>query len=209
MQKSYIFLTIQTATKQPFIFLSQGSEVIEVHLIENHHHLTENLIPYIEKALNNHSLNFKDLAAVACCNGPGSFTGIRIGISTAQTLSYALKIPLINFHSLELFVPNNPTAFSVALDAKSGGIYTASFSYKNETIECIKGPKKLSVESWSTDKTVLSPDAVQLIERKPELKPLIIPAKADFVHISKIIYNRFAKKNFTNTLNPLYLSSPA
>ena len=56
---------------------------------------SENLLLKIDKLLKENQLSIKDLKAIAVNRGPGSFTGLRVGISTANTLGYVLKIPVI------------------------------------------------------------------------------------------------------------------
>ena len=65
----------------------------------------KNLIPMTEKLLDEEGIDKKDIAAVAASAGPGSFTGIRIGVSTARALSQAWDVPCISVPSLEQFKP--------------------------------------------------------------------------------------------------------
>jgi len=68
-------------------------------------------------------LNISHISFIAICNGPGFFTGIRIGVSVAKALSYTKKIPLIPFHSLELIESKEDEA--KILDARGGKVYAA------------------------------------------------------------------------------------
>jgi tRNA threonylcarbamoyl adenosine modification protein YeaZ len=63
----------------------------------------------------------RDLNFIAICNGPGFFTGIRIGVSVAKALSYSAKVPLIPFHSLELLTAEPHQA--KVLDARGNRVY--------------------------------------------------------------------------------------
>ncbi len=69
----------------------------------------------------------KDLNFIAVCRGPGFFTGVRIGVTIAKTLSYTLHLPLISFHSLELIEAAADEA--KVLDARGGKVY---ISYGDE-----------------------------------------------------------------------------
>ena len=60
------------------------------------------LIPSIVQLLNNNSIDIKDLSEIVVVNGPGSFTGIRIGVTVAKTISYSLNIPIKSISSLAL-----------------------------------------------------------------------------------------------------------
>ena len=60
-----------------------------------HRILSETLLPNIKKLIEESDLKLNDLGAIVCFSGPGSFTGLRIGISTANALAYGLSIPII------------------------------------------------------------------------------------------------------------------
>ena len=81
----------------------------------------EELVPAIETLLKTHNTTYKDLTHLAVCIGPGSFTGLRIGLATAKGLELALGIPLIGVTSLEaaLYKKKAP----VWLDAARGSAY--------------------------------------------------------------------------------------
>lgn len=96
----------------------------------------KNLIPMTEKLLDEEGIDKKDIAAVAASAGPGSFTGIRIGVSTARALSQAWDVPCISVPSLEQFSPEYMArAGSVPADgplcvifnARRGQVYGACF----------------------------------------------------------------------------------
>lgn len=67
--------------------------------------------------------NLKELLYIAIGKGPGSYIGIRTGATVAKTLSYALKIPLIEFPSPLAFVPNREGTFTIIGDAKMGELF--------------------------------------------------------------------------------------
>jgi tRNA threonylcarbamoyladenosine biosynthesis protein TsaB len=88
----------------------------------------ERLMPMIEEALSKAGIAFKDLERIAVTTGPGSFTGVRVGVATARGLSLALGIPAIGIGSLEaraLPVARTARAGTVVavLDARRGELY--------------------------------------------------------------------------------------
>lgn len=96
-----LILNIETSTKSTSVALAKNGKLLalrEEHEVVSH---ATKLSPFIEEALKDVNLNLSDLDAIAISNGPGSYTGLRIGLSTAKGLCYALDIPLIMVSGLE------------------------------------------------------------------------------------------------------------
>jgi tRNA threonylcarbamoyladenosine biosynthesis protein TsaB len=94
---------------------------------------SERLLPQIDTALKQSKLNIKDLDAVCLSNGPGSFTGIRIGLSTAKAICMGNQIPLIAYNSLEVLAANlygNKLPILALNDAKMSEIYGALYTHE-------------------------------------------------------------------------------
>jgi tRNA threonylcarbamoyladenosine biosynthesis protein TsaB len=92
---------------------------------------SETLMPSIDAALKSLNRKVEEIGRIIICNGPGSFTGIRIGLATAKGISYGLQIPLIAFNSLELNAVNlygsrNPILSFV--DARMKEVYAALYT---------------------------------------------------------------------------------
>ena len=94
-----LILNIESATDVCSIALSQGGKLLSwVEEATNSHASRMTLM--IEEALNQANVSIKDLAAVAISNGPGSYTSLRVGASTAKGICYALDIPMIAVDTL-------------------------------------------------------------------------------------------------------------
>jgi len=89
----------------------------------------------IEKLLSKSKLKLKDLDCLGVCVGPGSFTGIRLGLSTMKALAYAVNKPLVGFKSLDLLAWAVRNKFEdilcIAQDAKRNNIYNAVYVNNN------------------------------------------------------------------------------
>lgn len=83
---------------------------------------SENLMPMIENAFSKTSLSLKDIDLIICDKGPGSFTGIRIGVATAKAFHDSMNIPCVGVSSLE----------SLAYNVKSNGYICSILDCKNE-----------------------------------------------------------------------------
>jgi len=131
--KDIFILNIETATKACSVSLSKNGELlcIEEELSEKYIH-SERLTTFIDKLLTYSKITFKDLNAIAVSKGPGSFTGLRIGVSTAKGLCYGLDIPLIAINTLDSlcanFLQNNQLLENEVLvpmiDARRREVYT-------------------------------------------------------------------------------------
>lgn len=98
-----LILNIETSTKVCSVALAKNGETIHVkeELGEQYIH-SEKLTVFIEELINNTEYTLNDLDAICVSKGPGSYTGLRIGVSCAKGLCYALKIPLMAIDSLTI-----------------------------------------------------------------------------------------------------------
>ena len=97
-----LILNLETATKVCSVTLSlDGEEVITKEMKAEKFSHSENLNLFVESIFKETKYSIKNLDAVAVSKGPGSYTGLRIGVSTAKGFCYALDIPLISIDSLE------------------------------------------------------------------------------------------------------------
>lgn len=97
-----------------YLFLDTSSFYINIALIDNDKiiykfkernspKLTENIFVYLEYAFKKSKIKKEDLDKIFIVNGPGSFTGVRVGLTIAKTMAWALKIPIIPLSTLELY----------------------------------------------------------------------------------------------------------
>ncbi len=113
-----LLLNIDTATETGSIALSDNSNVIEVMINEDQKDHAAWIHNAINEMMKNSSRGLQELDAVAVTAGPGSYTGLRVGMSTAKGLCYALHIPLITESTLKVMAH----AAVERTENKSGGI---------------------------------------------------------------------------------------
>ncbi len=128
-----IFLAIDTSTPRAALALGRPGDHPRVAPPEtdpSRRH-GRGLIPAIVSLLEAEGVNLADLGAIAVGLGPGSYTGLRIGLTAAKTLAYAVRKPLLALDSLEAIARNAPAdalRVAVAVDAQRGDAYVAEFA---------------------------------------------------------------------------------
>jgi len=143
-----VILNIETATRVCSVGVSIDGKLIalkESHTKNSH---DEQITLFVEEVLNKSGITTKELDAVAVSKGPGSYTGLRIGVSTAKGLCYGLDIPLIGINTLEAMAngminlinkTDNPTTSDALIcpmiDARRMEVYSSVFSLKLKIIE--------------------------------------------------------------------------
>jgi tRNA threonylcarbamoyladenosine biosynthesis protein TsaB len=130
---SYI-LNIETATKNCSVALAKNGETILCkEIAEEGYSHAERLHVFIDEICKESKISFQDLAAIAVSQGPGSYTGLRIGVSAAKGLCYALNIPLIAVDTLQVLASKATIAEGLIipmLDARRMEVYSAIFDFK-------------------------------------------------------------------------------
>ncbi len=137
-----IILNLETTTKNCSVSLSSDGDLIALKEInDGRYSHAENLHPFIASLLQETGYTYKDLSAVAVSKGPGSYTGLRIGVSAAKGLCFALDIPLIATDTLEALARTtkiNQGIIVPMLDARRMEVYQAVFSSDYTKVEAIK-----------------------------------------------------------------------
>ena len=98
---------------------------------------SERLLPQIDAGLKNSKIGIPDIDLVVIANGPGSFTGVRIGLATAKGICMAQNIPLLPINTLELLANNvadSSRNILALIDARMAEVYAALYSTKLELI---------------------------------------------------------------------------
>lgn len=134
-------LSIETSTSMCSVALHERGALLALAEIKEPGAHAEKLLLLVDEVFEKAALSFGDLDAVAVSQGPGSYTGLRIGVSTAKGIAYALDIPLIGINTLQAMAasqPLNQGEFVVAvLDARRMEVYTQTFGEANQEITSI------------------------------------------------------------------------
>jgi tRNA threonylcarbamoyladenosine biosynthesis protein TsaB len=128
-----MLLAIDTATRGISLALHDGSRVIAEASWETANHHTVELAPAVDAMLAQAKLKTNDLSAVAVALGPGSFTGLRIGLAMAKGLATSLNIPMLGIPTLEILAASQPCFdgdLIAVLQAGRGRICAQRFSFQ-------------------------------------------------------------------------------
>ena len=148
-----LILSIETSTTVCSVALTDGKKVIATRkLLEDKSHASH-LTILIREVLEESGRAMSDIEAIAISEGPGSYTGLRIGVSTAKGLCYALGVPLIGISTLkamayEVQATSKPSALLCPMiDARRMEVYTAVYNSSLDELQA-PHPKILNQESF-------------------------------------------------------------
>ncbi|MGN1270570.1 MAG: tRNA (adenosine(37)-N6)-threonylcarbamoyltransferase complex dimerization subunit type 1 TsaB [Clostridia bacterium] len=132
-----LILGISTSSNIASVAISKDAECIKELNINNNKTHSETLVPLINELLKKTNIKLQDINLLACDNGPGSFTGIRIGISTVKAIAESLNIPVIAVSSLEGLAYNiNQTECICSLvDARNNQVYCGIFDSNHNLLQ--------------------------------------------------------------------------
>jgi tRNA threonylcarbamoyladenosine biosynthesis protein TsaB len=125
-------LNIETATKNCSVALAKdGKTIVYKEIAEEGYSHAERLHVFIEEIIKEAGITLNDLSAIAVSQGPGSYTGLRIGVSAAKGLCYALDVPLIAVDTLQALASQVTISSGLIIpmiDARRMEVYSAVFA---------------------------------------------------------------------------------
>ena len=133
-----LLLNIDTAVQSASICLADGNEILDVQVSASEKDSSSWLHVAIQDVMQKHSLHLTDLKAIAVTSGPGSYTGLRVGMSAAKGLCFALSIPLITLNTLQVMAASVNSEFDGLLcpmiDARRMEVFTAIYTSSLEEV---------------------------------------------------------------------------
>lgn len=125
-------LGIDTSSMAASVAVIEDNKLICEYTINTKKTHSQKLMPMIENMLSLSDLNVREIDAIAVCEGPGSFTGLRIGMATAKAIAHVNDIPVIGVNSLEVLAANMNLCdkkICSILDAQRNQVYTGRYHY--------------------------------------------------------------------------------
>ena len=147
-------LNIETATKNCSVSLAKNGDTIALREIaeEGYSH-AEKLHVFIEEIIAESKISFEDLNAIAVSQGPGSYTGLRIGVSSAKGLCYALNIPMIAIDTLQSLAAQISISKGIIIpmiDARRMEVFSAIYDKSLNTLKPVSA-EIITEESYQTN----------------------------------------------------------
>ena len=136
MKAEHVLLALETSGKSGSVAVvhhSDGRLVCDSEILPPDSGSAKTLAPAIERLMSKSGIEMESLSAVALLTGPGSFTGLRVGVATAKAMAYALRIPTIEIDTLDVIALQCPVASSsiyAVLDAYRGQVFCAEYSVR-------------------------------------------------------------------------------
>ncbi|NVK83482.1 MAG: tRNA (adenosine(37)-N6)-threonylcarbamoyltransferase complex dimerization subunit type 1 TsaB [Cytophagia bacterium] len=179
-----LILSIETSTTVCSVALTDGEHILaKKKLIEDKSHASH-LTILIQEILNTSGKQMSDVRAVAISEGPGSYTGLRIGVSTAKGLCYALDVPLIGVSTLKAMAleakqsNEAATMFCPMIDARRMEVYTALY---DAALEEQLSPCPMILDESSFHETLSDSNVLFFGNGSDKFKSIMNSSKASFI----------------------------
>ena len=129
-------LFIDTHDKDINIVLYKDGLILDKNIKESERHHSDYIMPMLKEILDRNELTVHDINEIYVVNGPGSFTGVRLGVTIAKTLAFTLNVPIKTITSLEMYaISENTTEDKLVIIDDLKGVFGAKFDKDNNIID--------------------------------------------------------------------------
>ncbi|MCC5804393.1 tRNA (adenosine(37)-N6)-threonylcarbamoyltransferase complex dimerization subunit type 1 TsaB [Rossellomorea vietnamensis] len=146
-------LSIDTSNYPFGVALIEEDKVIGEYITYMKKNHSVRAMPAVEQLLKDCGVEAKELTKIVVANGPGSYTGVRIGVTLAKTLAWSLNIPLVPVSSLATLASSGRyfQGFIVPLfDARRGQVYTGLYEFQGDRLVCVEEDRNIMLDEWAT-----------------------------------------------------------
>ena len=146
-------LSIDTASNLCTVAILEDKSCIKEIIVNDARNHSEKIMPVIEQLFNETKLSISDIDLIVCDKGPGSFTGIRIGIGTVLAFRDSLNVNCVGISSLEALAYNikKESLICSLIDAKNDNVYFGLFKLENSKYNLISNLEFKSIEDVVSD----------------------------------------------------------
>ena len=164
-------LSFDSSAKSASVAIVEDNKIIGSSFINTNITHSQTLVPMTEQLLSNTNLTINDVDVLAVSVGPGSFTGVRIGVSVVKGIAMPLSLPCIAVSTLESMAYNymeNDCIIASVMDARCNQVYNGLFKFKNGEIERLCEDRAVSIIDLENElkeynqKVILIGDGAQL-----------------------------------------------
>lgn len=172
------YLFIDTCSNYLIIFIVKNMEMIYYFNESNDTNLSSRIMPIVDDAFKKTNLTINDIDKIFVVNGPGSFTGIRVGITIAKVIGSSLNIPIIKLSELELMATTETdTEYNIPIiDARRGYVYTGMYDNNlnscREEIHMLYDDIKLPDSYTIIDDNNVKFDLIKIIKKHESDEPI-------------------------------------
>jgi len=214
-------LNIHTSLEKALVNICDGNKVLSTAINTEQNQHAVFLHVAIKNILKDHEIQLRDLKAIGVSGGPGSYTGIRVGLATAKGLCFGLNIPMMMFNSLELMAfsaiqnfsnVGKDSLFCPMIDARRMEVFTAVY---NKVLREIIEPTALVLEENSFNGLIekhpffFFGNGAQKFEKLAPYSENLIHSVSDVSteSLAAFSWNKFQEKSFENLVNshPFYI----
>lgn len=218
-------LSVDTSATAASVAVAEENKLIGEFSINTALTHSQTLMPMVDELLKNTGLSVNDIDAVAVNAGPGSFTGVRIGVAAVKGIAFPKNLPCVSVSTLESMAYNmlgNDCIVCSVMDARCSQVYNALFRVKGCTVTRMTDDRALSLTDLKNElrnineKVVLVGDGAVLCSKflGEELENIMLaPFNNRIQTASSVAYAAFEKINNGETvkadeLMPVYLRLP-
>ncbi len=202
-----IILGIETTTNICSIALWDGKQMRQ-EVTETARSHSKTILPMIELILQKANLKMSDVNKIACARGPGSFTGVRIGIGVAKGLAFGQDINIIPISPLQAIAYRcikleNSEKITALMDARMGELYAANYENHNGIPILQDNERLTNISSILVNEQVFAGTGMQeyqqeLQDKNAKLSQVIFPYAEDVVELAlQLPINSVSAENFT------------
>lgn len=182
------YLFIDSATTNLVVAIINDGKIVYIYNNNDNHDTSSKMMPVLAEAFDKAELKPQDIDKIFAVTGPGSFTGIRVGLTVAKTMAYTLNIPIVPISSLEVMASGN--GGTALINARRGYVFAGTYDNDLNNVY----PDSYVLMNDSLTKPYISYDSFDFETIKPDIDVLKVVKK-----------HENDKSVNPHTINPNYL----